>query len=214
MKNKIFPTWILILIALIAATTGAYALGRLVPDLGLLATPGQPPLLRVDIPTQTQNGITVTIEGVYADAIRIVFAVRMTGNSGNYFMDRVSLKNEHGVDINASMGIGSMNGHAPSITQIEFNPVIPLKEHLKGKLDFAVMTSPGDGESIAQFSFDLDLPVHPALTFNPKQVTTANGTEILLDRIVITPAYTQVYLCYIKPTDADWGIGCRLGNRK
>ena len=30
---------------------------------------------------------------------------------------------------------------------------------------------------------------------------------MMLDRVVITPAFTQAYLCYSKPTEADWGIG-------
>jgi len=208
MKNKTIFTSILILFGLVIATSGAYAFSRKFLDPGLLNIPGFPPLSSVNIPSQTQNGFTATIKGIYADASRIVFAVHVTGKPDNVYLDRVSLKDENSVDINASMGFGPAGGSDPSLYQIEFNPVIPLKEHLKGKLNFDVVSSPGDGESLAQFSFDLDLPVHPALTFDPKQsFLSVDGVKILLDRVVITPAYTQAYLCYAKPSDADWMIG-------
>lgn len=207
MKIKSLLTVILTLIALGAATGGGYALARLMPDIGSAASPNLPPLTRLDLPSQTQNGITVTLESYYADASRFVFKVKATNEEGDAFLDHFSLKDESGIEINSSGGSNS-EGTNPFRSTIEFDPIVPINtERFKGKLTFASVTSIGDGEVIKQFSFDLDLPIHPALTFNPKQTIWANGVEILLDRLIITPAYTQAYLCYIRPTDADWTIG-------
>ncbi len=205
MKNKSLLTTILILIALAAATGGSYAFSRFFLDPILPVTPGLPSFSRLNLPPQTQNGITATLESYYADATRLDFRVRLSGGNGS--IDTPSLKDENGTDINSSAGFGPVGGHDPSVYQIEFNPVTPLGERLTGKLNFGIVTFLGSGETIARFSFDFDIPVHPALVFNPKQVTTVNGVEILLDRVVITPAYTQAYLCYIKPSDTDWMIG-------
>jgi WD40 repeat protein len=208
MKNKTFLTWLLTLIALIAAAIGAYALGSLIPAYKFLSVPGLPPFAEVNIPPQTQNGFTATIEGAYADAARIVFVVRMSPSSNDYFLDRFLLKDERGEIIDVGSGSGSeiLTKQSPII--IEFNPATPIKDRLKGKLEFAVVDSSSDNKVLAQFSVDLDLPVHPALTFEPKQsFLSVNGAKILLDRVVITPSYTQIYLCYTKPSEADWMIG-------
>jgi hypothetical protein len=207
MKAKNVLTSILILIGLAAATTGAYTFSHFFLSPSLPAGPGLPPLLSLDLPPQTQNGFTAILESYYADASRLVFRVRVAGGDGFLYLDRVSLKDERGEEINASMGVGPADESDLSLYQIELNPVTPLADRLKAKLGFAVVTSPGNGDSLAQFSFALDLPVHPALTFNPKQTIFANGLEILLDRVIITPAHTQAYLCYNKPSDADWMIG-------
>lgn len=90
---------------------------------------------------------------------------------------------------------------------IDFVTAQPLhEEHLDGQLAFAV-TGPGDWTPLAYFQFDIDIPVQPELIYHLKQAIWANGIELLLDPLVLTPAYTQAYLCYIEPTDGDWVIG-------
>ena len=207
MKIKPLFTTILTLTLLTVAIVGGYIVGRVFSTPEPVSASYLPPLSSLDLPSQTQNGITVTLESYYADAARFVFEVNATSEKGDAFLDRFSLKDEDGREINSGGSFDS-RGTNPFHSVIEFNPAVPIKtEHFKGQLTFAAVTSIGDGEVIAQFSFDLDLPIHPALTFNLKQTVWANGIEILLDRLVITPAHTHAYLCYIKPTDADWMIG-------
>jgi hypothetical protein len=204
MKTNNLPTTILVLFALIAATGGGYTLARLVPDSGPAPALALPPLLRLDLPPQTQNGITASIESYYADALRLVFQVRVTGADG--WIDRPMLLDQNGEVINSSTGFGPVFGS--SVSQIEYKTLTPISgDRLRGQLQFSIVAAPGNGGTLADFQFDLDIPIHPALTFNPRQTVWANGIEVLLDRVIITPAYTQAYLCYLKPTHADWAIG-------
>jgi Tol biopolymer transport system component len=203
MSRKPFLINLLVLASLILTVFGVYRLGRmLLPPV----SQGQPALSPLDMEPQTQNGITAELESYYADASRIIFQVRLTGLDG--VPESINLLDENGDVINASIGYGPTGG-APSPYQFDFSTVSPLTvERLKGKLDFAVVTSPGEGEPLAHFTFDIDLPVLPALTFEPKQsLLSVSGVNMLLDRVVIAPSSTQVYLCYTKPNDDDWGIG-------
>lgn len=206
MKSKRLLMQFLVLLALFAAGVGGYSLGGLFPGSGITSLPGVPPLARLNLPSQTVDGITATVESYYADASRIIFTVRLEGKSKSYFLDYISIKNNLDQQINVSSGLTSPADDL-SVFLVDFSTETPLEdEQLKGNLSFTV-TSPEDESISAEFHFNFDIPVHPALTFNPKTSITANGVEILLDRIVITPAFTQIYLCYIKPTDADRMIG-------
>ncbi|HEX5941864.1 MAG TPA: hypothetical protein VFY66_06270, partial [Anaerolineales bacterium] len=85
-----------------------------------------------------------------------------------------------------------------------FTPVEWLDEsQLDGQLSVA-FTSPADPTQIIKFLFDFELPIHPFLTFNPKQTLSVNGVDILLDRVVVAPATTFFYLCYPNQSDENW----------
>ncbi len=205
MLRRPFLTNILILAALVSITWGSYTLGRIIFPFGLREVSGLPPLSRLDLEPRTDNGITAELAAYYADASRLVFQVRLMGSDG--FPDQVMLLDEHGDFINSSVGYGPAGGE-PSLYQFDFSIVSPLTvERLAGRLEFSVVTSLDVGEPLARFSFPFDVPVHPALTFEPKRsYPSVSGVNILLDRVVITPAYTQIYLCYVKPSGADWGV--------
>jgi WD40 repeat protein len=202
MKTKHWLPQLTILVGLLALIGGCYVLARLLPT----SVPGLPPLSSLDLPPQTVDGITATVESYYADASRLVFTVRVEGKDEGYFLDSLSLTNAQNEELNTGYGLTSPDND-PSVFLIDFLPAYPLEEErLDGQLSFSVV-APNEGTSLAHFHFDLNLPFHPALTFDPKQVATAYGLEILLDRVVVTPAQTYAYLCYIKPTSADWMIG-------
>ena len=170
-----------------------------------------PPLTSLDLPPQTVNGYTATLESFYADASRLIFQLRVTGSDdiSDGEIGNISLEDEHSDFINASISWGAPDRNSSNVilSQIEFQTVAPLPEnHLRGQLLFSYIPPPGEGKATATFRFTLDIPVHPAPNFNPKQSVIASGVEILLDRVVIAPAYTQAILCYNKPTDADWTI--------
>jgi len=217
MKIKPLLTNILILLTLTFATFGAYRLAVFLPR-PILPISRLPPLFQLNLPSQTQNDFTASVEAYYADATRLVFQVRLTGS--DVIIDQASIKDETGDEINVtSTGFGRMDENDPALNSLMFEPAIPLNtDQFKGKLDFSIVSSTDENKILARFSFNIDIPIHPTLTYLPKQTVWANGLEILLDRIVITPAYTQAYLCYIKPTDADWMIGndatVKFGNQE
>jgi WD40 repeat protein len=91
-------------------------------------------------------------------------------------------------------------------------PAYPLEEkRLDGQLSFSII-SPSEGGSPTRFHFQLDLPIHPAQTYLLEGYTfeyneAAYNNPVILDRVVVTPAFTQFYLCYAVPTQNDWMIG-------
>jgi DNA-binding CsgD family transcriptional regulator len=164
--------------------------------------------------SHTVNGYTATVESYYVDTSHIIFNVRIMGGNitfGNeHFYGRVGspdLYDEYGNLINAGGGFGPAV-EDPTLIQMKFEPVTLLTgNRLKGQLAFEINNAPAYDETLAQFRFDFDIPIYPEVRFNPKQVITANGVEILLDSIAVTPTFTQIYLCFQPPTFAPWNIG-------
>jgi DNA-binding CsgD family transcriptional regulator len=176
-------------------------------------TPATDQQTNIVIPPHTVNGYTATIESYYVDTSHIIFQVRLTGGEisfGNkHYYDRIGSSNlydEDGNLLNASIGEGPAID--PALYQFEFNPVTLLTgNHVKGQFAFDLNNAPDYEKTLAQFRFDFDLPIHPETRFYPKQTSTANNLEILLDSVTVTPTFTQVYLCFPPLTFAPWTIG-------
>jgi len=167
----------------------------------------------VVIPPHTVNGYTAKIESYYVDTSHVIFQVRITGGEiafgDEYFYARVEspdLYDENGNMINATGGWGPAVD--PALYHFEFVPVTLFKgNRLKGQFAFDIADAPDYIQTLAQFRFDFDLPIYPEARSFPKQVVAANGLEMLLDSITITPIFTQVYLCFPPPSYAPWHIG-------
>ena len=127
-----------------------------------------------------------------------------------HFYDRIrgtDLYDENGNLINSSGGWGPAI-QDPVLYHFEFVPLTLLKgDHLKGQFAFDIDNAPEYDQILAQFRFDFDLPIHPEVRFYPKQVITANGLEMLLDSVTVTPTFTQAYVCFQPPSYAPWTIG-------
>lgn len=165
------------------------------------------------IPPHTVNGYTAAIESYYVDTSHIIFQVRVTGGEvtfgDEHFYDRIGspdLYDENGNMINTSGGWGPAVD--PALYHFEFVPVTLLNgDRLKGQFAFDITDAPDYNQILARFRFDLDLPIYPETRFYPKQAVRANGLEILLDSVTVTPAFTQVYLCFPPPSHAPWTVG-------
>lgn len=204
MRQKPFLLNVLTLAALILTTFGSYRLGKaLLPPLPQVN--GLPALSSLDLPPQTQNGITASLQGYYADATRFVFRVRLTGSSA--MLSQVQLLGRDGNFVNASASYGPAEDLSTYL--LDFGLTAPLTaEHFNGSLDFTVVKSSEDVEPLAHFNFKLNVPIRPALIFEPKRsYQSVNGMKMLLDRVVVSPSSTLVFLCYTKPDDGDWGVG-------
>ena len=75
MKTKNWLPQLAILVGLLTLIGGGYALARRLPA----SAPGLPPLSKLDLASQTQNGVTASLDSYYADAMRLVFTVHLTG---------------------------------------------------------------------------------------------------------------------------------------
>lgn len=203
MRQKPFLLNVLILVALILTTFGSYRLGKaFLPPLPQMN--GLPVLSPVNMEPQTHNDITASLQGYYADATRFVFQVRLSGSST--MLSQVQLLGSDGNFVNANAWYGPSD--APSTYLVDFGLTVPLTaEHFNGSLDFAVVKSIEDAEPLAHFNFKLNVPIRPALIFEPKRsYQSVNGMQMLLDRVVVSPSSTLVFMCYTKPDDGDWGV--------
>jgi DNA-binding CsgD family transcriptional regulator len=175
-------------------------------------TPG-PQLTNIVIPPHSVNGYTAAIESYYVDSSHVMFQVRIIGGKTTfgdenfYFRFRnANLYDENRNEINTSGGWGPAVN--PALIEFSFVPLTLFQGgHFKGQFAFELMDAPNYDETVAQFRFDLDLPLYPERRFDPKQMVVANGLEILLDSVTITPTFTQAYLCFPPPSFAPWQIG-------
>ncbi len=181
----------------------------------LLETETPLPLSDIAIQSHTVNGITAAIESYYVDTSHLIFQIRITGGEvdfGNpYYYSRfggLNLYDANGNGINTSGGFGPAVD--PALLQIELVPLTLFSgERLKGQLAFDVNAAPAYNQILAQFRFDFDLTIQPVKIFQPKQIISANGVDVLLDTIMISPAFTNVYLCFQPPSFADWNISSK-----
>lgn len=214
MPNKPTLTRLGLLVGLLALTFGGYALARLLPDVGAGASPDLPPLSRLRLPPQSANGITVTLDSYYADALRLVFKIRFERQTEAYALENFSLTNSRGEEINSGYS-NILPGDDPSVILLEAIPAYALTDDRLDGLSFSVISS--DGSEVARLHFDLDLPILPArvavFNNNPSAriISVANEADYLhpiyVERAVVSPSFTWFYLCYTKPTKADWMIG-------
>lgn len=164
------------------------------------------------IPAHTVNGYTASIESYYIDVSHVIFQVRLTGQDLGPKLDALRISNlniydEYGNLTNASLGIGPAADFESY--QFSFVPVTLLKgDRFQGQLAFDLNAGlPDYNRLLASFRFDVDLPIYPELRFYPKQTVSANGIDMLLDSVSVTPVFTQVYLCFQPPSDEPWTMG-------
>jgi hypothetical protein len=176
---------------------------------GQVQFPGIAPLEPAPLTTEDiGSATTITLEKAYADVFRMVFEVSIKSPQTGLVVSNASLKDASGADLNVGLGINSQPDDPPGRFTIEFEPISEFTAgQFKGELTVEIGSQFGSNTSQAQAHFTLDVPVYPAVVFDPMQTVTANGVEMLLQRVRVTPSFTKAYLCFQKPTLADWGIG-------
>ena len=93
---------------------------------------------------------TATIESYYADASRLVFTVRVEGESKPYFLDQISIRKNLNEEINAGYGVSPIRNDL-AFFLIDFlveNPLVG--DQLNGSLSFTVV-SPEDANVSSDF---------------------------------------------------------------
>ena len=178
---------------------------------GQMQFPGIAPLEPAPLgSTDIGSDITVTLEKAYADVFRMVFIVSIKSPQTGLVISYASVKDASGADINAGMGINSQPDDPPGRFTVELDPINEFEfaaGQFKGTLVLGIGSQFGPNSAQADAHFNLDIPVYPAVVFDPLQTVTADGVQMLLQRVKITPSFAKAYLCFQKPTQADWGIG-------
>jgi len=178
---------------------------------GQVQFPGIAPLEPASLGSDViASDMTVTLEKAYADVFRMVFVVSIKSSQTGLVVSNASLKDASGAELNNGVGINSQPDDPPGRFTVELDPINEFEfaaGQFKGQLTLDIGDQFGNSSSQAQAHFPLDIPVYPAIVFDPMQTITANGVEMLLQRVKITPSFTKAYLCFQKPTQADWGIG-------
>ena len=177
---------------------------------GQMQFPGIAPLEPAPLVSEAANSdITVTLEKAYADIFRMVFVVSIKSPQAGLVVSSATLKDASGTELNTGLGINSQPDDPPGRFTVELNPSNEFTAgQFKGQLTLGIGTQFGSiSPALAEAHFNVDLPIYPAVVFDPMQTVTANGVEMLLQRIKVTPSFTKAYLCFQKPSQADWGIG-------
>ncbi|MBL8089280.1 MAG: hypothetical protein KF758_05685 [Anaerolineales bacterium] len=211
MKHKNFVIQISVLLLLIVASIGGYSLGKSAPQVDNSSQNYLPPLIELDLPPQTVNGITADLESYYADGLRLLFAVRIIGSAESYFPDSITIKDNSNQFINAGYGFQA-DAKDLSLYLVDVYLENPLEtQRFEGVLEISVYPFSTEVQNLlpetVMFKFEASLPLKPVLTLNPNQTISVNKIDMFLEKIVISPAFTQMYLCYNKPSNADWMIG-------
>lgn len=171
------------------------------------------------LPSQTIGAIKITLLQAYVDALRAAVVFRAEGLPSDAFYD-LQLTDSEGKPFFLGSGGMSSDESDPNVFSATltfakpynrkaddeyFSPQEPIVNgRFVGKLK--IIFNPWDAQGGQVFTFDLDLPAYPALTLNPAQSVVSEGLEMRLERLDITPSFTRAYLCYQKPSAADWMI--------
>ncbi len=153
---------------------------------------------------QTIGDWTVTIERVYADRNRVVVAYMIDSPARSFDEARPELMDTRGRTIpwHGSGGSGFPEGgrwrHAEVVW---FDGAGVVREGHELRLRFRVPSikplsdDAASREAVGPFAFDLRIPVEPAARVAEpgQQVQTREGT-VTLERVVVTPTETRVYL--------------------
>lgn len=212
MKTKQLLSFFLTLLVVLGGLISGYLWGRASPKPATIyPSINLPPLIKLDSPPQTVNGITADVESYYADGLRLIFAVRITGSNDLYSPDVVTILDSSNQFINAGYGFQA-DTNDPSLYLIDANIENPLEgDKFEGVLELSVYPFTSFTETTisdsAQFKFDVNVPMKPVQEFTLNQTVTVNNIDMLLEKVIISPAFTQVYLCYNKPSQYDWMTG-------
>jgi len=176
------------------------------------SVPGIDPL-----PSQELGEIRVTLLHAYVDALRAAVVYRVEGLSAAQYPD-IQLTDLEGKPFFVGGGGVQSAENDPTvfIATLTFaqppgqkadsdvfssrQPIVNGRFVGKLKITFNVWQAQGGQE----FTFDLDLPAYPAVVLTPLQDVSAEGLQMRLEKLEITPSFTRAYLCYHKPGQADW----------
>lgn len=155
--------------------------------------------------SRTADGYTVTVTRGYADANRVIiaytirsaggqplgrlrpFTAKLTTSSGVPLIDHGGgTRGPDGAFLD-SYDAGPISGNPSSVT---LHLTIPSPATL---LETGGTSGPGT-DTGSPFSFTFTVPFFAGRVANPNEAQTAGGTTVTLERVVVAPSETRVYL--------------------
>ena len=170
------------------------------------------PTAAAALSTETVGDLTATLKWAYADANRVAMLVHFDGYRVGVGVGEIMVKDDAGANIMAGMGWGS-TAEDPStfLLTIYFeNSAYANAKQISLHIDLPMFAPEQQDKPLATFHFDLSLPVYQAKVYKLDQMVIANGLEMHLLKVDMTPSYTNLTLCYQKPPqsdNSDWGLG-------
>lgn len=228
-RTRLVTTVLIVFLVLLALTTVAYAVYRLMSDPGLqsvqdaglvtdLNVTAQPTILPTHTPastplpasnpamSQTLEGVTLTLDWVYLDEGRLAIGMKFTDlpEDTSFEAPQVTFLNVTPVQAQGySQSIRSA-GHQAVYVSYQVIQVEAVGGKVSLGVDVPLVRRSGEEQTtLAIFHFDVkDVPVYAGQTI-PIQQTYAvrrNGVEVRLRSVRVTPSTTEVVACYDFPT--------------
>jgi len=197
--------------------SGPWNFDAIFPDEMPFAEPTAVPTLSA-LDMETIGSLTAILKWAYADASRTAILIHFDGWQENYGVSQVLVTDDSGAEVSMGYGAGGSGGGDPAdyLLTLSISPAYmaertELKLHLDLQVSSYTFTQP---QPLASFHFDLDLPVYQARTATPGTSVIVNGIEMQVVKASVTPSYTELTLCYQKPShgnSSDWLLGSGTG---
>ena len=178
-----------------------------------------PLVTRLDIPTQTIDGVTTNIDWIYIDEGRVALHYTISGLD---WPDGSTLDGMQQVRIQipalADAKFGGFSGGSGGSSSYAENGVISGDTDqflLDGALDAEKYPSinlnvdiPVEGPTkVGTFHFSFSAPVADGFKIeNIDQTVRANDVSMTLKSLIVTPSYAQALICFQMPSAVDWGL--------
>lgn len=216
----------LFLLACIAIVYAADPIvSQLVEDMTGFGKAQQAQLVKETNVSQTWDGITVTVQQVYADANQVVIGYRVTSADGRRYDFRdAKLTDRLGNNLPPMMGMGLSGpfnardrtlprGEGAEVVSFDASRIQGAPSQLNLHLTLTLRSMPptlGSGE-VGPFIFDLSAPFDPGRSVEVQKTITKAWIDVTLERVVITPSGTRAHICYEQPTqDRSWTLIANL----
>jgi hypothetical protein len=161
--------------------------------------------------SQTIDGITITLERAYADSNIILIGWSVEGAEGLNAAFGGTIITSDGLKIRPSVGMFAVpdkalgfSGHA-TIWQFDGSTIVGAPSELSLKLDISpIIFRLPDEEARANaehYIFIFTLPFYAGKVIDVNQTIEAAGIPITLEKVVVSPSATRVFLRLYPPYD-------------
>lgn len=206
LPRRFRPVFAVVLVVLLAAATY-----RVVPvlDRAFYVDAGTQQIVSQDLGTplnlsQTEAGYTVTLQRAYADANRVVVGYTIQGPDHQPFeaLDRLAylqstLADASGTILQPLGGDVAQGGSV--LDSFDASSIAGKPRDVRLQLTIPLFQALGRaGQTVpvasAPFIFSFAVPLLPARVATPAESVTAGGETITLERVVVSPTETRLYL--------------------